>query len=138
MKSDYEIELKFIAKDIMEEIIFTGNIPYKEMPFLYAIADVIVLPSIWNDPAPLTVIESLTCGKPLITTFSGGIPEYANSDNSILIKVNKDIIENLAQAIRELSENPEKRMALSEAAKKESMNWTKENYYKNFIREFIN
>ena len=56
----------------------------------------------------------------------------------ILIKVNKDIIENLAQAIRELSENPEKRMALSEAAKKESMNWTKENYYKNFIREFIN
>ncbi|MCI8663797.1 MAG: glycosyltransferase family 4 protein [Hungatella sp.] len=138
MKSHYEIELKFIAKDIMEEIIFTGNIPYKEMPFLYAIADVIVLPSIWNDPAPLTVIESLTCGKPLITTFSGGIPEYANSDNSILIKVNKDIIENLAQAIRELSENPEKRMALSEAAKKESMNWTKENYYKNFIREFIN
>jgi glycosyltransferase involved in cell wall biosynthesis len=70
MKSEYEIELAEIAKVIGNDIIFTGNVDYCDMPLLYHISDVIVLPSIWNDPAPLTIIESITCGKPLITTNS--------------------------------------------------------------------
>ena len=138
MKSDYEFELKDIAESIKEQVIFTGNIPYDEMPLLYASADVIVLPSIWNDPAPLTVIESLTCGKPLITTFSGGIPEYANPDNSIILQVDNNIVDNLSQAIAELSGDPEKRMELSNNAKHESEKWTKRSYYENFTNVFIN
>lgn len=138
MKSDYEFELKAIAESIKEQVIFTGNIPYDEMPLLYAAADVIALPSIWNDPAPLTVIESLTCGKPLITTFSGGIPEYANPDNSIILQVDNNIVDNLSQAIAELSGDPEKRMELSNSAKHESEKWTKRSYYENFTKVFIN
>ena len=97
-----------------------------------------MLPSIWNDPAPLTVIESLTCGKPLITTFSGGIPEYANPDNSIILQVDNNIVDNLSQAIAELSGDPEKRMELSNNAKHESEKWTKRSYYENFTNVFIN
>lgn len=99
MKSNYEKKLEEIAAEIGDDIIFTGNIDYSNMPLLYMISDVIVLPSIWNDPAPLTVIESLTCGKPLITTYSGGIPEYANSNNSLIYRIDENLIQNLAGGI---------------------------------------
>ena len=40
------------------------------------LADIAVLPSIWMTPAPLT-LESMAAGLLIITTNSGGIPEYA-------------------------------------------------------------
>lgn len=102
------------------------------MPLLYMISDVIVLPSIWNDPAPLTVIESLTCGKPLITTYSGGIPEYANSNNSLIYRIDENLIQNLAGGITLLANEKNERKRLSDEAKKESVNWTKKSYYIDF------
>ena len=133
MKSEYEVELEKIAKDINKQIIFTGNIDYSDMPILYHVSDVIALPSVWNDPAPLTIIESLTCGKPLITTFSGGIPEYANEKNSLIYKIDENLIDNLARGIKYLADNLDARKNLEENAKQESANWTKESYYLDFI-----
>ena len=68
-----------------KNIFFTGYINYNDMPKIYAIADLVVLPSMWEDPAPLTVIEALTSGKPLITTNSGGIPEYVINTGTIIL-----------------------------------------------------
>lgn len=133
MKSDYEIELEKIAKDIRNQIVFTGNIEYSDMPKLYHISDIIILPSIWNDPAPLTVVESLTCGKPLITTYSGGIPEYANERNSLIYPVDDNLISSLSDGIKYLSENIEIRRKLRKNALEESENWTKESFYIDFI-----
>lgn len=134
MKSNYESELEHIAEDIKEEIIFTGNIAYDDMPLLYHISDVIVVPSIWNDPAPLTVIESLTCGKPLITTYSGGIPEYANKNNSLIFEIDDELVDKLVEGIRILSEDEITRKRLADVAFKESKKWTKESFYDDFIK----
>lgn len=38
-------------------------------------AQVLVVPSLWEDPAPLTVLESLAHGVPVIGSRRGGIPE---------------------------------------------------------------
>ena len=72
LKSEYEEELEKISERAKDRIIFTGFVDYKEMPTLYKVADVVALPSIWNEPAGLTIIEAITAGKPLITTCSGG------------------------------------------------------------------
>lgn len=133
LKSDYEIELAKIAQDFKDEIIFTGNIVYQDMPCLYAISDVMVLPSIWNDPAPLAVIESITAGKPLITTYSGGIPEYVSDNDAIILKINDQLVDNLAAALNKLAGDAELRTKMSEAAKKESRDWTKESFYDDFV-----
>lgn len=133
IRSNYEDEILEEAEPIKEKVIFTGNIPYSEMPVLYALSDVVVLPSIWNDPAPLTVIESLTCAKPLITTISGGIPEYANSDNSILVPVDEKLVDNISQAMQTLANDQKRRLRLSENAKMDAKYWTKEGYYKDLI-----
>lgn len=133
LKSDYEVELAKIGKDIYDKIIFTGNIDYNDMPCLYAVSDVMVLPSIWNDPAPLAVIESITAGKPLITTYSGGIPEYADKKDAIILPINDQLVENLASSITKLAEDRELRRKFEEAAKRESQTWTKESFYEDFV-----
>lgn len=133
MTSEYEKELYKIAKRLQDKVIFTGNISYDQMPIVYAASNVMVLPSIWNDPAPLTIIESLTVGKTLITTNKGGIPEYANSENSIMLDVDDHFVDNLANAIKELSINKKLRKNLEVAANEDSKNWREEDFYKEFV-----
>lgn len=134
MKSEYEKELKKIASDIQNKIVFTGNIKYDEMPVLYAASDILVIPSIWNDPAPLTVIESITSGKPLITTNMGGIPEYANKNNSIIVNTGNNFIAELTIAIRKLCSDSKLRYTLIENTKKDSYNWTQSSFYNDFVK----
>ena len=76
-KTKYQEEIEEFVKIMSDKIIFTGFIKYEDINKFYSLADIAVLPSIWNDPAPLTIIESLVSGLPIITTNSGGIPEYA-------------------------------------------------------------
>jgi glycosyltransferase involved in cell wall biosynthesis len=38
-------------------------------------ADVAVLPSLWPDPLPRSVMEPLACGVPVVATRTGGTPE---------------------------------------------------------------
>ncbi len=43
---------------------------------LMAGGDVVVAPSIWQEPAGLVVIEGMAAGRPVVATRVGGIPEY--------------------------------------------------------------
>ncbi len=42
--------------------------------------DVLVVPSLWNDTAPLVIFESFSFGVPVIGSERGGIPELVNPD----------------------------------------------------------
>lgn len=126
IKSPFEQKLHDLASQpqVKEKIIFTGFVDYNDMPALYEMADICVLPSIWDDPAPLAVIESLVSGKPLITTRSGGIPEYANDDCAIILERDNQLVDHLAQAMVELAGNSAKRdvMSLSSTSMRPQMN----------------
>lgn len=115
IKSPFEQKLHDLASQpqIKERIIFTGFVDYNDMPALYEMADVCVLPSIWDDPAPLAVIESLVSGKPLITTRSGGIPEYANDDCAIILERDDQLVEHLAQAMIILASDAQRRDSMA-------------------------
>ena len=94
--SPFEQRLHELAKRAGNRIKFTGFVDYKDMPSVYAMADVCCLPSIWDDPAPLAVIESLASGRALITTRSGGIPEYADEGAAVILERNGELTTNLA------------------------------------------
>lgn len=99
-------ETKKIDKLIGElkgQVSFTGFVPYFKMPDLYRVCDFCVVPSIWDDPAPLTIIEAISCGKPVITTKSGGICEYANDACGFIFDVSESLCDKLAEAINTLS-----------------------------------
>ena len=125
--------LKEKTKSISERIIFTGFIPYDRMPDYLRISNVAVIPSIWDDPFPTTVLEAQAIGLPIITTRRGGIPEEVTEDNAILLKTDEHFINNLADAILDLYQHPQKRKQMSTASIERSKKFDKETYAKSFF-----
>lgn len=133
IKSDFDKQIRMLVNKNKDKVIFTGYVEYNEIPNVYAIADIAVLPSMWEEPAALTVLESMSCGLPIIMTDSGGIIEYVNDKMAIIIKRDANIVENLANAIDELLVDEPKMKKMSKEAKKQSQLYSKSNYYENFI-----
>ena len=128
---DFLIMLKNKTKSIKDRIFFTGFIPYKEVPSHICLADIAVLPSIWEEPFGLTIVEAMATGLPVITTNSGGIPEICDK---VAIKVNRiDIVNNLAAAIIYLYEHPEKRKQMAIASHERAKLFDKNSYTRNFF-----
>ena len=47
--------------------------------------DVLVVPSLWNDTAPLVLIEAFNAGVPVIASDRGGIPEFIGPDRGWVV-----------------------------------------------------
>ena len=124
------------TEPIKDSVIYTGFVDYKEIPSYLKAADIAVLPSMWDEPFGLTVVEAMAAGLPLITTRSGGIPEICEGVATIVEREN--VIENLANAILYLYKHPEKREAMAKAAIERSKLFDKEDYAKNFFKVLEN
>lgn len=133
-EDDFILSLKEKTNSIEQNIIFTGFIPYEQMPNYLQLADVAIVPSIWNDPFPTTVLEAQAMGLPIIATRRGGIPEEVSEENAILLDTNEHFVENLANAILYLYENPKKREAMAKASIERSKLFDKERYAEEFFK----
>jgi len=80
-------------------------------------ADIVVVPSMWGDAYPLSVIEALAAGKPLVTTDVGGIPEEVGEPGNALIVPPGDGAA-LADALGRLVSDPELRQQLGAAGRR--------------------
>ena len=123
--------LKNKAEIIKDKIVFTGFVPYKDIPDYLHLADIAALPSMWDEPFGLTIVEALAAGLPLVTTRSGGIPEICEGVSTIVNRNN--IVNNLASAILDLYNNPEKRKQMSEVSIERAKLFDKDIYAKNFF-----
>jgi glycosyltransferase involved in cell wall biosynthesis len=132
------ISLKEKTKTIKDKIIFTGFIPYEDMPNYLQLADIAVIPSIWNDPFPTTELEAQAMGLPIITTRRGGIPEEVSEDNAILLEIDEHFVSNLASAIIDLYKHPEKREQMSEVSLKRAKLFDKKIFAANFFAAIEN
>ncbi len=121
------------AEPLKDRITFTGFVPYSAMPDYLRSADVAIIPSVWDDPFPTTVLEAQAVGLPIITTRRGGIPEQVTGDNAILLETDDHFTERLADAILHLYDHPEKRQRMAEASLKRAELFDKETYARNFF-----
>ena len=124
-------QLEKESEPIKDKVIYTGFINYAEVPSYLKIADIAVVPSMWEEPFGLTVVEAMAAGLPLITTRSGGIPEICEGVATIVEREN--IVDNLATAIQDLYDHPEKRKQMTAASLERSKLFDKETYSKNFF-----
>jgi glycosyltransferase involved in cell wall biosynthesis len=120
------------SEDIKDQVIFTGFIDYKEMPSFLKIANVIVVPSMWEEPFGLTVLEAMAAGVPLIATRSGGIPEVCEGAAILIDRDN--IVNQLADAIVHLYENPKEAELLKEKAQMKSWSFDKDCFSERYLQ----
>lgn len=135
---DFACKLKHKSENINNRIIFTGFIPYSIMPNYLQISDAAVIPSIWNDPFPTTVLESQAMGLPIITTRRGGIPEEVTEENAIILDTDEHFVDHLAAAILDIYHHPEKRQKMAAASLERSKLFDKDTYAKNFFAALEN
>ena len=131
--TEFDKELKEIAETIKEKVIFTGFIHNSKMPQIHAMSDIAVIPSIYDDPAPLVVMECMASGLPIITTDSGGIPEYIGKNNCICIKRDNNIVKDLEISLQKLITNKEYRNILGEKAHNYAQQFNRRKFYEDFI-----
>ena len=115
-KTDYEQRLVELAKPVSHAIIFTGFMPHEKLRYVYSAANIVVLPSVWQDPCPLVVLEAMASGTCLISSSVGGVPEIVkNNVNGLL--VNAGDPENLLQVLVEILSNSLLKTQMENAAR---------------------
>jgi len=80
-----ELERKTNNLGIAEYVKFVGEKPHREIPLWMNACNVFILPSL-NEGFGGVLIEAMACGKPVVATNVGGIPENMNKDCGILVE----------------------------------------------------
>ena len=99
--------------DISEKLIIIKKPKREDVISAYNQCKFLVLPSKW-ELSPLTPLEGFACKKTVISTTAHGIP-FTISHNENCLLVPPSAPENLANAILELVQNPEKCGKLAES-----------------------
>jgi len=96
---------------LSDRVILAGRQPYDRIPLYLAAADVSVLAS-RNEGCPNVVLESLACGRPVVATRVGAVPDILSSDEyGRIVPVQNPHA--LAQAIQQVLAKPWSAEALS-------------------------
>lgn len=93
---------------ITDRVRIVGSVPYAKMPDFYRLSDLVVVPSIatprWQEQFGAVLLEAMACGKPLVASCCGAIPEVVGDGGVIVHQAN--YVE-LAQAIFRFYSNPD-------------------------------
>ena len=100
------LEQKAGEEGLADRMHFTGWLASGAIETLYARADLVVCPSIWDEPFGLVGIEAMSHGKPVVAFDVGGIPEWLADGESGLLVPRKDA-HGMGRAIERLLDDPE-------------------------------
>lgn len=115
--------------DLEKEVIFDNKISYNKMPWLLSSSDIVVQASL-EEGLGLSVIEAMSCARPVVTTMIPGIMEIITTEN-IAMLVNPQKPTEIAQSIEKLLVNTEFARKIGENARKHiTQNFSIENMTK--------
>lgn len=119
----------YVKNNHLEKFVKFLGLQSNVYPFLNK-ADIFTLPSKYEG-IPMTLIEAMATGLPIVATEVGGIPDMLkNNESALITKVN---VEEVAEAFEKLFLNEELRKKLGKNALKESMRFTSKEMAKKYI-----
>lgn len=65
-----------------QRVIFYGPVSHQDLPAIYSSIDIGVFPSIADEAFGITIAEAMSCGKPVIASYIGGIPEVVGNEGT--------------------------------------------------------
>ena len=89
----------------------------KEISAVYQAMNIIVVPSVFDDPFPTTVLEGMFWSKPIVATRVGGVPEMIEDEATGYI-VEKYNAQMLNEKLSILIQSPELRTTMGNAGRK--------------------
>ncbi len=109
--------MEAMARRLGLEVQFTGNVADPE--HYYRQADILVLTSSYEG-TPNVIMEAMASGLPVVATRVGGVEDLVSDRTGYLC----DTYEELASSVRELVDNPVKRLELG----REARNWIEQKH----------
>ena len=98
---------------IMRNTLFLGY--QEEVAPYYAAFDAMILPS-GNEGTPVSAIESLAAGRPVVATRVGGVPDVVRDGEDGFL-VDAGAVDELAERLARLARDPELRARMGEAGR---------------------
>lgn len=102
---------------VTERVVFHEPVAHDRLPDYYAATDVGVFPSIGDEAFGITIAEAMSCAKPVIASYIGGIPEVVGNEESCGLLVAPGDAPALAQAMRALALDPARRTHMGRAGR---------------------
>ena len=133
-QSSFLRRLEQQARALGNRVQFTGYIPNEDLPDYYRLADLVCVPTLVEEAAGLVAVEAMACGRPVLATRSGGMPEYLEGSQAVLVERGDNIADQLAWSIRMLYEHPALCAEMGAAGTKRAQDFSVERYYKEFVR----
>ena len=112
-----------------------GFLPYHKMNDYYEAADVLLIPTVVPDAAPLTLLEGMMSPAAVLASSVGGIPEYAGERGAALVSMDGEAegIGSMTAAIRRCIQEP----GWIEKCAREGRRWGRQftcrSYYENSV-----
>lgn len=96
---------------------YRGPLPYQEVDRLYRESDVVLVPSVWGEPAGAVAAEAMRNGAAVIAADVGGLSTWVRDGETGLLVPPRDPVA-LARAITLLQREPPLRRRLAEAGRR--------------------
>jgi glycosyltransferase involved in cell wall biosynthesis len=96
---------------------FVGHITGKALSEMIDRASVVVVPSNWYENCPMSVLEAMAYGKPVVASCMGGIPELVEQNKTGLL-FDAGNTNELTTALEKLMASPELRKQMGTDARK--------------------
>ncbi len=120
-----EVERLGLAHDV----VFTGYVPFEDLPVLYSGAEVMAFPSLYEGFG-LPVVEAMACGAPVVTSNTSSLSEVAGGAGLL---VNPLSVDEISDALHSIHTDRSLRDSLSERGLARASHFTWEQSARNTL-----